>query len=244
MYGKDTITYRALVAVYMFWQTWLTILAGMSSAIMRLVYAIVGIIIGLPSLVFPVTPPAFNAIMLMDAPHKTFLAACVTFHSHNHPIVQAAAYALLDAKERRKKAREAGESEESIQEKARARNKRWMVLLLIKHPHLAYHRKDAIRGRLEKDMLDKELKKRHIVVEAVKGKPSKEEQAIKAAILNQKVIAQRAAFNLEALQNRMAKIQELPQGPARQHAVDEAVAEATRLQGEENVSNTLGVSSL
>jgi len=230
LFGGDSIKHRAAASAFMFWQTWLTILAGMSSALMRFAYAIVGIIIGLPALTFPVTPPAMNAIMLMDAPHKTYLAAIVSYHVHNHPVMHAAMAALNDALQRRKDARAEGKHNDTIQKEVQARNKRWIILLLIKHPWLIHHRKGALRLKLEKTMLDQEMKRTKVTVGPRKGKPCIEVQQLKDAILAEKLAQQEAVFNENALTKLLMDIQDLPDGADKEEAIRKSQKALTELK--------------
>merc|ERR1712187_1043001 len=50
LFKATTITQRALASIFIFWQTCLSIIAGVSSAIVRFVIAILGVVISMPQL--------------------------------------------------------------------------------------------------------------------------------------------------------------------------------------------------
>merc|ERR1719181_1878985 len=86
----------------------------------------------------------------------------------NHPVMITAANLLNEGLDRRKNARDLGQSEQAIQEQCRKRNKCWLILLLIKHPWLREHRKAAIAARREskegkKDVVQPAMKAADVV---------------------------------------------------------------------------------
>merc|ERR1711933_602029 len=50
LYGNDFIRHRSLASIFTFWQTFLTFLAGITTALVRFVLAIVGIVFSMPQL--------------------------------------------------------------------------------------------------------------------------------------------------------------------------------------------------
>jgi len=225
MFAPFNVKHRAAASIFMFWQLAVSILGGIASAITRFVMGILGIVVGLPTVVFPITPEPLNKLVLLDKPHKTFLAAIMMFHTHNHPVVIFVKNTLLDFLKARQEAVRGGESQEVIKAKATKRAKRFVILLLMKHPWLTKHRKAYLLAERRREWEEKQAaKEKKVVVQEDKTKPSAEEQAVMRAILNYRVEIEQTQVRIQSLENGLSKIRKMPEGPDRKQAMEKVLA--------------------
>jgi hypothetical protein len=175
LFTSTSIKNRAAVSIYMFWQVWLSLLAGATSAIMRIVFGVVSLLVSLPQIVFPATAPLLNKLVMLDAPYSSYVGAIYMYHYHNHPIAVCAANRLMSLLANRKLALEEGGKSNGV--RRLPLKKRLVILLLMVHPWLQEHRKAAIAARRE---AAKEKKKNKADVELqIKSEEAGKKQAPK-----------------------------------------------------------------
>jgi hypothetical protein len=135
--------HRPLAAMYVFQQTWLSLLGGVFVSILRCIMALVSSILLTPALCDPVTPARLNELVLLDAGHKAYISAVMSYHTHNHPIMITASRLFLEI---------AADCEEKYKSsfirnriKSRYRNKFWVGVILKKFPELIPLRKKVLQ---------------------------------------------------------------------------------------------------
>jgi len=221
IFAPFSIKHRAAASIFMFWQAAVSILGGIMVALMRFVYAILGLVLGLPTPALNITPAGLNEIYLADASHKSYIAAIMMYHCHNHPMVIFAARALSSFLADRQKYRElSGAPEEGLREIARKRAQRWVILMLMTHPWLCYYRKHAIRARNEKAAFEKsELNAEKDAKDGLQKKPAKDELAISDAMIQCHLRVDDLRRRSQILQQRWDEIRLIPKGPQRDNAL-------------------------
>jgi len=151
LFAKDAVKHRAAASIYMFWDVWLSILAGTSTAIARFVVGLVSIVLAQPQVVTPATAPLLNNLAMLDAQHASYVGAIHMFHYHNHPVVVCAVHRLLELGASKKHQLEKGLGRAQHEQSARRRSRRIVLLLLMKHPFLKQYRKAAIAAKLAEE---------------------------------------------------------------------------------------------
>jgi len=149
LYGSDFIRLRPASSIFIFWQTFLTIPAGLMAGIIRFGTAVGCLLFTMPQIFTPATPEFLNKLALLDAAHKPFLAAVFMQHTHNHPIMITAARELLRRLAKRRELEKQGMAKGAIQTKAQMRSKCWIILLLVRIPALKQYRKSVIIAQRE-----------------------------------------------------------------------------------------------
>jgi len=168
LYDKKMVRHRAAASYYIFYQTFLTIPAGIAGGIVRFGISLVCLMLSLPQIHEAATPDFLNQIILLDSAHKTFLSTCYMHHLHNHPIMCATVSFLQDLARRRKKLDDEGCDMVAVRQAAIKRNKRWLIVLLIHMPWLKKYRKAALKEEQEKKKKEKEQRK--LAAQAAKAK--------------------------------------------------------------------------
>merc|ERR1712062_41626 len=131
----------------MFWDVWLSILAGATTAIARFVVGTLSVLLAQPQVATPATVPLLNKLVMLDAQYASYVGAIQMFHYHNHPMLVCATHRLLELGAARKLQLEEGVSQAQLEQAARRRSHRMVLLLLIKHPFLQKYRKAAIAAK-------------------------------------------------------------------------------------------------
>jgi len=146
LFGPNYVRHRALASIYIFYQTLITFVAGFMTAVLRFVFALVGMCASLPQLCYAATPAFTNRLFNLDAAHGTYLAACVAYHVHNHPIMLSAVDYLKERLQARRIRRKCGVPEEQIRSDAKKISKKWVMILLVRFPHLQMYRKAYLQS--------------------------------------------------------------------------------------------------
>jgi len=146
LFGPDYIRHRSLASIYIFYQTLITFVAGFLTAVLRFVFALLGMCASLPQLCYAASPACINQFYNLDAAHGTYLAACRAYHVHNNPIMISAVDFLNERLKARKTKRKLGVSEEQIRSEAKKYAKRWVMVILTRFPHLQMHRKAYLQS--------------------------------------------------------------------------------------------------
>jgi hypothetical protein len=167
LYGSDFIRLRPASSIFIFWQTFLTIPAGLMTGLIRFGIATGCLLFTMPQIFTPATPEFLNKLMLLDAAHKTFLAAVFMHHTHNHPIVITAVYELMRGLKTRRALEKEGMEKDAIERKALRRSKCWMILLLIRFPAMKKYRKSVLIAEREKKKAKTSENQADIAVTAV-----------------------------------------------------------------------------
>merc|ERR1712137_374928 len=141
LFGPDYVRHRSLVSIYLIYQTLITFVAGFATAFNRVFVALFGLLCSLPQMCWSVAPSSLNELYNIDVAHGTYLAACVAYHTHNNPVLFVTLELLKRSLEDRKLRRKEGVPEEEIRLRARKYAKRWLILMLIRFPHLRLQRK-------------------------------------------------------------------------------------------------------
>jgi len=145
-FGPNYVRHRALASIYIFYQTLITFVAGFMTAVLRFVFALIGMCASLPQLCYAATPAFVNKFINLDYAHGTYLAACVAYHAHNHPIMISALDYLKERLKARNLRRKEGIPEEQIRSDAKKYSKRWVMVLLVRFPHLQMYRKAYLKS--------------------------------------------------------------------------------------------------
>merc|ERR1712187_1025595 len=74
LYGKEAVLHRALVSFFTFWQTFLSIPAGIVTGLIRFGICTGCLLLSMPQIHFAATPDAMNRFLLLDSAHKTYLS--------------------------------------------------------------------------------------------------------------------------------------------------------------------------
>jgi len=162
LFGKNYIYFRPLHSIYLFWQTWLSMLGGVIGALVRLGIGLAGILLFLPLLCGPVSPQFLNQFKVLDSGHKSYLAQVESYHHHNNPIVLMASKRLLAIVAARKA--------------CEAKGRKWprarflLLLMLARFPSLKQWRKHALAKAKElKQLQDKQRKQKLALEDAQKA---------------------------------------------------------------------------
>eukprot|EP00928_Gymnodinium_smaydae_P075278 TRINITY_DN58294_c0_g1_i1.p1 TRINITY_DN58294_c0_g1~~TRINITY_DN58294_c0_g1_i1.p1 ORF type:complete len:267 (+),score=55.29 TRINITY_DN58294_c0_g1_i1:66-803(+) len=164
-FGPTFFKNRAFAAAFVFWQTYVSLVASIMGSIVRFILGMVTLLLMLPTVVGANTPETINRVVLLDSGHRAYLSAVLTHHVLNAPIFAVAANRLLTIRKVREDALTDG--------KKWPKSKYLVILMLIRFPHLKYWRKSAIKARQEEE----EAKKKT----AEEKKAAKEETEEKAA---------------------------------------------------------------
>eukprot|EP00746_Dinoflagellata_sp_MGD_P012495 gnl/MRDRNA2_/MRDRNA2_126692_c0_seq1.p1 gnl/MRDRNA2_/MRDRNA2_126692_c0~~gnl/MRDRNA2_/MRDRNA2_126692_c0_seq1.p1 ORF type:complete len:605 (+),score=86.56 gnl/MRDRNA2_/MRDRNA2_126692_c0_seq1:23-1816(+) len=153
LFENYIMRHRPLAAIYVFQQTWLSLLGGVFVSILRVIMGLVSSILITPALTDAVTPDRLNELVLLDAGHKAYISALMSYHTHNHPIMISASrwFVEIAADYHQKQDQvQIGTSKRRIQN--RCRNKFWVGYILNKFPQLIPLRKKALQE--ERDAKD------------------------------------------------------------------------------------------
>jgi len=226
-FGDDFIRHRPLASIYMFWQCWLSFLAGIASAIVRIALGVVGIVLSMPQMMAACTPAFMNQLVCLDAAYKQYLGAVLVYHTHCNPVVHVAVQRLLALGRERRRQISEGAPQEAVARKSLWRTKRLIILLLVKHPWLSQFRKAAIYEREAKEKAEEKLKKQQKGLVAKHQKPSSDERRLIQAIHSTKMMNHAGQSRIKMLEDRLSELRMLPIGsPEAMHLVEAALGAA------------------
>eukprot|EP00931_Biecheleriopsis_adriatica_P041207 TRINITY_DN23583_c0_g1_i1.p1 TRINITY_DN23583_c0_g1~~TRINITY_DN23583_c0_g1_i1.p1 ORF type:complete len:2026 (+),score=318.32 TRINITY_DN23583_c0_g1_i1:88-6078(+) len=143
---------RPLTSIFFFWQTWLSLLAGVTGSFVRFFIGLVSLLFMLPMACGAITPSLINRVYLLDSVHKSYLGIVMIYHHHNNPIAVMAARRLLAIKARHEEVKAAGGRWTS--------SRSLLILLLIRFPHLRQYRKTALEQLRQIKEAEKAAKKK------------------------------------------------------------------------------------